>query len=502
MHEIDINNLEKYGLSAKVSAEQLAQDDYLEYADGTLKERAIPCVFDNCKPVQRRILYSMYDLKIFSNENTKKCARIVGDVIGRFQPTGDTGTYGALVTMVRSYINNTPYIIGQGGFGTQDTPENAAYRYTECKLSKYSEDYLLRDLKYNAVEMIPNFDEEYLEPKFLPAVLPDILINGNTGIATPYMTWIPPHNAVDAIKLCIKYIENPDMSIREMINVLKAPDFPTGGVISQMDSVYRFYNTGNGACTISGKWYKEVTDSKTYIVISEIPYMRTLDTFMDQLAKIKADKDIGYLVAGVDDFSADGKIYVRIRVSTGTKYDELLQILLKKTCLRYSQVMNMMVLLEDKQYKLLNLKEVVEAFVGFRSKCLYNKFKFEIETNDKRMHILDGLVTINKDIERAIQIVRKSSGKEDSIVKLMKAFDLTREQAEYIVMMRVYRLSNLEMKNVKDEINAIKQRKKVLEKLTSSERNKYLDEEMIKEWTEILDKKIFSNKRKTEIQKG
>ena len=910
MHEIDINNLEKYGLSPKVSAEQLAQDDYLEYADGTLKERAIPCVFDNCKPVQRRILYSMYDLKIFSNENTKKCARIVGDVIGRFQPTGDIGTYGALVTMVRTYINNTPYIIGQGGFGTQDTPENAAYRYcctgdtlintieygditlkeladklnvtesgnyalninvfssdgeirkankfihsgkhpiyklilrngmelrgtrnhlvliydrfltkwkrldeitsddaviinatahninlntdlseakflgamisegylttrnrvginntdkdmvdvvynyisniihhnnrittstlksgkvlytlmiespelynrlkdyynfgdnsytrniprwlryksqeyittflrylfegdgcvvkgnkkmyasitywtqskqlahniltlllelgispsivngnrnnkeyylvriskkhnlerfrdligfvsdrknndlidgikryetlkkrtvsfsnsyshnfpkslvlphinaeeafllyqnnwilmktmydnlekiyknakicrvkkcistgiiedvyslaidhethafvtngiishnTECKLSRYSEDYLLRDLKYNAVEMIPNFDEEYLEPKFLPAVLPDILINGNTGIATPYMTWIPPHNAVDAIKLCIKYVENPDMSIREMINILKAPDFPTGGVISQMDSVYRFYNTGNGACTISGKWHKEVVDSKTYIVISEIPYMRTLDTFMDQLAKIKADKDIGYLVAGVDDFSADGKIHVRIRVSTGTKYDELLQILLKKTCLRYSQVMNMMVLLEDKQYKLLNLKEVVEAFVGFRSKCLYNKFKFEIETNDKRIHILDGLVTINKDIERAIQIVRKSSGKEDSIVKLMKAFDLTREQAEYIVMMRVYRLSNLEMKNVKDEINALKQRKKVLEKLTSSERNKYLDEEMIKEWTEILDKKIFSNKRKTEIQKG
>ena len=486
----------------KISAEELAKADYKEFSEYTLEEQAIPCVYDNCKPVQRRVLYEVCRLGLTPDAMFKKSAYVIGSVMGRYHPYGPDGIYGAIVTMVKNVSKNNPLLIGKGGFGDSVTKEYAAYRYSGIKLSTYSYNFLLKDINNRSVDFMLNYDDTLTEPVYLPAIIPDILINGNSGIATPYMCWIPPHNAVDAIKLCIKYVENPDMSIREMINILKAPDFPTGGVISQIDSVYRFYNTGNGACTISGKWHKEVIDSKTYIVIDEIPYMRTQDTFMSQLANIKTNKDIGYLIAGVDDLSANGKVNIRIRVSTGTKYDELLQILLKKTCLRYSQVMNMTVLTEGRQFKLLNLKEVVEAFVGFRSKCLYNKFKFEIETNDKRMHILDGLVTINKDIERAIQIVRKSSGKEDSIVKLMKAFDLTREQAEYIVMMRVYRLSNLEMKNVKDEINTIKQRKKVLEKLTSSERNKYLDEEMIKEWTEILDKKIFSNKRKTEIQKG
>lgn len=486
----------------KISAEELAKNDYLEYSTYTLEDRAIPCVFDNCKPVQRRILYAMHEMKIFHTSSTKKSARIVGEVIGKYNPHSDEACYGALVTMTRDSVNNYPYIIGQGGFGNQIVARQASKRYTEAKLSEYSDNYLLKDLNEHVVKYVPNYDEEEKEPTYLPAVIPDILINGNSGIATPYMCWIPPHNAHDVVKLCIAYVKDPKMSIKEMINILKAPDFPTGGVVSQIQNVYRFYNTGNGACTITGKWHKEVHDSKTYIVIDELPYMRTQDTFIDQLAKIKADKDIGSLIAGVDDLSADGKICIKIRVSTGTKYDELLEVLLKKTCLRYSQVMNMMVLLDNKEYRLLNLAEVMEAFVGFRSKCLYNKFKYEMETNASRLHILDGLVVINKDIDKAIAIVRKSSGKEDSIVKIMKEFKLTREQAEYIVMMRVYRLSNLEMKNVEKEIDDLKKRAKVLTRLTSSERNKYLDEEMLKEWTEILDKKVFNSKRKTEILKG
>lgn len=485
----------------KISAEELAKSDYLEYSTYTLEDRAIPCVFDNCKPVQRRILYAMHEMKMFHNTSTKKSARIVGEVIGKYNPHSDEACYGALVTMTRDSINNYPYIIGQGGFGNQIVSSAASKRYTEAKLSEYADNYLLKDLNEHVVKYIPNYDEEEMEPTYLPAVIPDILINGNSGIATPYMCWIPPHNAHDVVKLCIAYVKDLKMTIKEMVDIIKAPDFPTGGVVSQMNNVYRFYNTGNGAVTITGKWHKEVQDSKTYIVIDAIPYMRGLETFMDQLSKIKSDKDIGYLVAGVDDLSAGHDICIKIRVSTGTKYDELLEILLKKTCLRYSQVMNMMVLLENKEYRLLNLKEVMDAFIGFRSKCLYNKFKYEIDTNNARLHILDGLVIINNDIDKAIAIVRKSSGKEDSIVKLMNAFKLTREQAEYIVMMRVYRLSNLEMNNVKKEIDDLKKRAKVLEKLTSSERNKYLDEEMIKEWTEILDKKVFSSKRKTEIQK-
>ena len=453
-----------------IEAEELAKMDYLEYADGTLRDRAIPCVFDNCKPVQRRILYSMYDLKIFSDTSPKKCARIIGDVIGRFHAVGDSGPFGALVTMVRSYVNNIPYIIGQGGFGTQDAPFNADMRYVEAKLAPYSEKYLLRDLKYNAVEFIPNYDEEEMEPKFLPAVLPDILINGNIGIATPYMCWIPPHNVTDVIKLCIKFIKNPKMSITEMMHTLQGPDFPTGGVISQMSSVYRFYQTGKGACTITGKWHKEVDDSKTYLVIDELPYMRTQETFMENLSVLKADKDIGYLIAGVEDLSTNGEIKVRIRVSTGTKYDELVDILLKKTCLQYSQVLNMMVLLDNKEYRLLNLKEVMEYFVSFRSKCLYNKFKYELENNLKRYHLLEGVVIINKDMDKAISIIRKSNGKEDSIVKLMKAFPLSREQADYIVMMRVYRLSNLEINIVKDEMKGLKERRTYLEKITASDK--------------------------------
>ena len=486
----------------KISAEDLAKDDYLEFSTYTLEDQAIPCVYDNCKPVQRRVLYESYKLGLTPTAMFKKSAFVIGSVMGKYHPFGPDGIYSGIVSMVKSVTKTVPLLIGKGGFGDAVSKGYAAYRYTGIKLSEYSFDYLLKDIDKKVVDFIPNYDETLTEPKFLPAVIPDILINGNSGIATPYMCWIPPHNPVDVVKLCIAYVKDPKMSIKEMINILKAPDFPTGGVVSQMQNVYRFYNTGNGACTITGKWRKEVKDSKTYIIIDELPYIRTQDTFMDQLATIKADKDVGNLIAGVDDLSADGKICIKIRVSTGTKYDELLEILLKKTCLRYSQVMNMMVLLDNKEYRLLNLAEVMEAFVGFRSKCLYNKFKYEMETNANRLHILDGLIVINKDIDKAIAIVRKSSGKEDSIIKIMKEFKLTREQAEYIVMMRVYRLSNLEMKNVEKEIDDLKKRAKVLTKLTASERNKYLDEEMLKEWTEILDKKVFSNKRKTEILKG
>ena len=486
----------------KISAEDLAKDDYLEFSTYTLEDQAIPCVYDNCKPVQRRVLYESYKLGLTPTAMFKKSAFVIGSVMGKYHPFGPDGIYSGIVSMVKSVTKTVPLLIGKGGFGDAVSKGYAAYRYTGIKLSEYSFDYLLKDIDKKVVDFIPNYDETLTEPKFLPAVIPDILINGNSGIATPYMCWIPPHNPVDVVKLCIAYVKDPKMSIKEMINILKAPDFPTGGVVSQMQNVYRFYNTGNGACTITGKWRKEVKDSKTYIIIDELPYIRTQDTFMDQLATIKADKDIGSLIAGVDDLSADGKICIKIRVSTGTKYDELLEVLLKKTCLRYSQVMNMMVLLDNKEYRLLNLAEVMEAFVGFRSKCLYNKFKYEMETNANRLHILDGLIVINKDIDKAITIVRKSSGKEDSIVKIMKEFKLTREQAEYIVMMRVYRLSNLEMKNVEKEIDDLKKRAKVLTKLTASERNKYLDEEMLKEWTEILDKKVFNSKRKTEILKG
>lgn len=486
----------------KISAEDLAKDDYLEFSTYTLEDQAIPCVYDNCKPVQRRVLYESYKLGLTPTAMFKKSAFVIGSVMGKYHPFGPDGIYSGIVSMVKSVTKTVPLLIGKGGFGDAVSKGYAAYRYTGIKLSEYSFDYLLKDIDKKVVDFIPNYDETLTEPKFLPAVIPDILINGNSGIATPYMCWIPPHNPVDVVKLCIAYVKDPKMSIKEMINILKAPDFPTGGIISQMQNVYRFYNTGNGACTITGKWRKEVKDSKTYIIIDELPYIRTQDTFMDQLATIKADKDVGNLIAGVDDLSADGMICIKIRVSTGTKYDELLEILLKKTCLRYSQVMNMMVLLDNKEYRLLNLAEVMEAFVGFRSKCLYNKFKYEMETNANRLHILDGLIVINKNIDKAIAIVRKSSGKEDSIVKIMKEFKLTREQAEYIVMMRVYRLSNLEMKNVEKEIDDLKKRAKVLTKLTASERNKYLDEEMLKEWTEILDKKVFNSKRKTEILKG
>lgn len=486
----------------KISAEELAKEDYLEFSTYTLEDQAIPCVYDNCKPVQRRILYEAYKLGLTPNAVFKKSAFVIGSVMGKYHPFGPDGIYSGIINMVKDVSKNIPLLIGKGGFGNAVSKGFAAYRYTGIKLSEYSYNYLLKDIDKNTVKFIPNYDETLEEPVHLPAVLPDVLINGNSGIATPYMCWIPPHNVTDVIKLCIKFIRNPKMSITEMMHTLQGPDFPTGGVVSQMSSVYRFYQTGKGACTITGKWHKEVDDSKTYLVIDELPYMRTQETFMENLSVLKADKDIGYLIAGVEDLSANGEIKVRIRVSTGTKYDELVDILLKKTCLQYSQVLNMMVLLDNKEYKLLNLKEVMEYFVSFRSKCLYNKFKYELENNLKRYHLLEGVVIINKDMDKAISIIRKSNGKEDSIVKLMKAFPLSREQADYIVMMRVYRLSNLEINIVKDEMKGLKERRTYLEKITASDKNRYLDAEMLIEWEDILSSKDINKKRRTEISKG
>lgn len=483
----------------EIDAEELAKEDYLEYSTHTIEERAISSVLDNCKPVQRRILYAMYDLKLFNHANARKSAYIVGAVMGRFHPHGDQSIYQTLVNMARDYTKNYKYVLGQGGFGTQVDNDSAAPRYTEAKLSEYSDKYMLADLGSHATEYKPNYDEEELEPVVLPVILPDILINGNSGIATPYRTYSPPHHAIDVIRALIAYTKDPDkITISELIKIIKAPDFPTGGTVSQIDSVHRFYYTGKGAMTVKGH-YEIITGGRYNVIkVDALPYMRSQDTFIEGLRKIKKSSQ-GDLIVGVEELSADGKIDIRISVLP-EHTDEVVSALIKSTCLQYSEVIELRALDAEGKVRLFNLKEVFEHFVNFRSLCIYKKFRHEHDVNSRRIHLLDGVLIISKDMDKAYKIVKTSSGRTDSINKLIKAFGLTDEQAQYIVDLKFYRLSNYDVGEVKAEKSKLVDRNKYIDKITVNSRNKYLDEIMIDEWTKIMHDGFFRKYRLTTIE--
>jgi len=475
--------------------------DYTE----AVEERTVPAVEDGLKPAQRRVLFSTYQLGAGFNSAHKKCARVVGDTIGKYHPHGDSSTYIALVNMAVPEKINVPLIDKHGNFGnTDDGP--AAMRYTECRLSEYAEKALMKDLSPHVVPFIPNFDDTEEEPTVLPASLPNILINQNTSIGMGAAGSLLPHNPIAVTDMVIAYVKDRNIVDEDLINILQAPDFPSRGVINGTAGIHKAYREGVGSCVLRGEWHLETEkNGREILVIDSIPY---------NVPMTESNSSSGVCVA-IERLMSSGDLSLRFlrnetgkgnpcRITLGLKKDEdhqrVVNLLYQSAKLeqRYKMIHNVSV--KGKAYYEVSLRFIVEEFVKFREETLFNKFKYELSRCEDRLHLLEGILIIAKNPMEAVQIIEKSKNKEDAINNLIKAYKLSSRQATYIVEMKLYQITNMEIKSVKEEEAKLKKRVVELKKLTSSSSNKYLDEVMLNEW-EYLKKTLFKDyQRKTKVE--
>ena len=482
----------------KDSAAKVIKDSMKIYGMEVIENRAIPSILTGLKPVQTRILYSMHTLGLSSNKPYVKCAKVVGDVLARLHPHGDSSCYGALVNMAVDFKMNAPLVDGNGNFGSIDNDGAAAYRYTLCKLSQYAEKIMLKDLSPNVVEFVDNFDGETKEPALLPAVLPNILINSTTGIAVGFACDFVSHNPREVIDLLLAYLDDREMNHIEAMKYLKGPDFPTGGVINGLTSVQKAYACGDGYVTIRGKFHKE-EDKKgnEAIVIDEIPY----GVYKTDLVKQIAQEIVsGNLEAkDVRDESDRNGIRIYIPLKKDEDYNRAVEVILANTRFEYNKKISMYGLDRNKVPKRYSLMEIIKEFVAFREECIYKKLLAEKKKHEDRLHIIEGMFIVNKDLDKAISLIRGADGKEDSKRKLMKAFKLSEIQAEYICNLQLYRLSKTDMTKMKEEDKNLKTRVRVITRITRSKSNSDIDAEMRNEWIELRDSLFKNCKRKTEI---
>lgn len=487
-HKENNKEIEKGIFNAEISEEM--RKAYLDYAMSVIVSRAIPSVEDGLKPVQRRILYSMHQMGLKPGSQTKKSARIVGDVIGKFHPHGDSAVYDALVRMAQDFSLRYPLVYGQGNFGSIDGDPPAAYRYTEARLMQISSE-LLEDIEKETVKFLPNFDNSLKEPELLPGKLPNLLLNGASGIAVGMATNIPPHNLTelcDAIILCVK---NSNSSIEDLTQIVKGPDFPTGGSIS--GDMLELYKTGKGRIIMRGKTTVEELKTKEAIVITEIPYMVNKSDLVTDIAKLVQDKKIQD-VSDLRDESSKGKIRIVIELKKGANSKFILNAIYKYTRLQDSFNINMLAL-HDGQPKVMNLKQIIEAYIEYRKKIIINKTKFELKKAKERQEIVEGLLIALKNIDEVINLIKKSHGTTDALEVLMKKFSLTKKQAQAVLETKLQQLTSLEQEKLKKEHEELKTLITELEKILG-DINEVLSI-IIKEINEI--KKKYGDNRKTQV---
>ncbi len=391
---------EKRIVDTEVSGEM--KKAYLDYAMSVIVSRAIPSVEDGLKPVQRRILHSMNLMGLKPNTQTKKCARIVGDVIGKFHPHGDTAIYDALVRMAQDFSLRYPLIYGQGNFGSIDGDPPAAYRYTEAKLMPISSE-LVQDIDKETVKFVPNFDNSLKEPELLPGKLPTLMLNGATGIAVGMATNIPPHNLTEVCDAIIAYIKKPEITIEKLCEIVTAPDFPTGGMV--FGDMIELYKTGRGRLILRGKATIETVKKKEAVVITEIPYMLNKSNLITQIAGLIQNKKLKDIY-DLRDESSKGKIRIVIELKKGVNAKFVINALYKYTRLQDSFNVNFLALV-DKQPKILTLKNVIEEYVKYRKKIIINRTRFELKRARDRQEIVEGLLIALKNIDAVITLIKK-----------------------------------------------------------------------------------------------
>ena len=477
----------------KINIEEQMKSAYIDYSMSVIVSRALPDVRDGLKPVHRRVLYGMSELGTYSNKPYKKSARIVGEVLGKFHPHGDSSVYYTMVRMAQEWSLRYPLVDGQGNFGSVDGDSPAAMRYTEARLSKIAEE-TLSDLEKNTVDFQPNFDESLKEPTVLPTRIPNLLVNGASGIAVGMATNMPPHNLSDTIDAIIAYIADPAIDIQDLILIIKAPDFPTGGIIYGYRGVQEAFETGRGRIVVRGKAHIEVTpNGREKIVVTEIPYMVNKAELIIKTAELINDKKIEGISNVNDESDRDG-----MRIVFDIKKDEISNVVLNKLY-KYTQLQNSFsvnnIALVKGRPKMLNLKDLIHYFVEHRHDVVVRRTQFELEQAEKRAHILEGLIIASDNIEEVIAIIRAAKNPDEARMNLMERFSLTDIQSRAIVEMRLRQLTGLEQDKLHQEYEDILKQIDYLKSILSDVN---LRMEIIKnELLEIKDK--YGDVRKTEI---
>jgi len=472
--------------------EEEMKDSYLSYAMSVIVGRALPDIRDGLKPVQRRILYTMHQLHLRHNQPHKKSARVVGECLGKFHPHGDVAVYDALVRMGQGFSLRYPLIDPQGNFGSVDGDPPAAMRYTECRLSRIA-DYLLTDIEKDTVNFFPNFDNTLSEPEVLPAVLPNLLVNGTSGIAVGVATNIPPHNLEEVCDALGYLLDNPEATVKDLFKIIKGPDFPTGGIICGKENILKAYQEGKGRIIVRGKVTIEHTKNKTQIVITEIPYQVNKAALLESIADLVNSKRIEGISDLRDESDKEG-IRIVIELKKDAQAEIVLNQLYKHTNLEITFGAIFLALV-NRRPQILNLKDFLTHHIRFRKEVIQRRTKFELERAKKRAHILEGLKTALKFLDKVVELIKKSKSPQEAKQALMKRFSLTEIQAQSILEMQLQRLCALERKKIDEEYLELIKKIEYYQLILSSERKQ---EELIKEELRELKEK-FADSRRTEI---
>ncbi len=439
--------------------EDIMSDRFARYSKYIIQERALPDARDGLKPVQRRILYAMYEDGNTFNKPYRKSAKTVGNVIGNYHPHGDRSVYEAMVRLSQNWKITNPLVDMQGNNGSIDDDPAAAMRYTEARLSKISS-YLLEDIDKDTVEWAPNFSDEKLEPTVLPARYPNLLTNGITGIASGYATNIPPHNLNEVVDACIYRIQHANCTLEELMQFVKGPDFPTGGIVMGLDGIKQAFQTGRGKVMVRSKVRIEQTRTIQQIVIYEIPYDVVKSQMVKKIDEIRLNKKIDGLLDVRDESDRTG-LRVVIDVKKDIDTEQILNYLYKNTDLQVSYNYNMIAIV-DKAPVQMSLADSLDAFIKHREDVVLKRSKFDYEQKSKRAHIVDGLIRAVSIMDEIIHLIRQSKNKADAKKNLIERFDFSEQQAEAIVTMRLYRLTNTDVKELKQEQSLLKKEMKRL----------------------------------------
>ncbi|HDA7215129.1 TPA: DNA topoisomerase IV subunit A [Staphylococcus aureus] len=426
-----------------LSLEDVLGDRFGRYSKYIIQERALPDVRDGLKPVQRRILYAMYSSGNTHDKNFRKSAKTVGDVIGQYHPHGDSSVYEAMVRLSQDWKLRHVLIEMHGNNGSIDNDPPAAMRYTEAKLSLLAEE-LLRDINKETVSFIPNYDDTTLEPMVLPSRFPNLLVNGSTGISAGYATDIPPHNLAEVIQATLKYIDNPDITVNQLMKYIKGPDFPTGGIIQGIDGIKKAYESGKGRIIVRSKVEEEtLRNGRKQLIITEIPYEVNKSSLVKRIDELRADKKVDGIVEVRDETDRTG-LRIAIELKKDVNSESIKNYLYKNSDLQISYNFNM-VAISDGRPKLMGIRQIIDSYLNHQIEVVANRTKFELDNAEKRMHIVEGLIKALSILDKVIELIRSSKNKRDAKENLIEVFEFTEEQAEAIVMLQLYRLTNTDI---------------------------------------------------------
>ena len=488
-----MENEVKTGRIEQVNIDQQMRNAYIDYSMSVIVSRALPDVRDGFKPVHRRVLFGMDGLGLRHTSQTKKSARIVGEVLGKYHPHGDSSVYDAMARMAQDWSLRYPLVFGQGNFGSMDGDPVAAMRYTEAKLSKLS-DEVLADLDKDTVDFQNNFDDSLQEPTVLPTKIPLLLLNGSSGIAVGMATNMAPHNLTECCDAICAYIDNPDITVEELMHYVKGPDFPTGGIIQGRQGIKDAFETGRGRIVIRSKTDIEVSDSgRETIVVTEIPYMVNKREMIEKIAELVETKRIDG-IAYINDETTMKGVRIVIRLKKDANSNVVLNTLFKYTPLQSSFSVNNVALVNGRP-RTLNLKDLIKYFVRHRHEVILRRTKFDLDKAQKRAHILEGLLKALDVIDQIINIIRSSKNVEDAKAELMQQFAFTEVQATAIVEMRLRQLTGLEREKLQSEYDELMKFIKYCEDVLA---NEHLQLGIIKDETLEMKEK-YGDARRTEI---